>query len=122
VPIEYDPLIAKVVSWGEDRAQALARMRRALEETVVEGLTSNVAFHRWLLAQPAFASGDVHTGFLAEAFTPDALAPTPEAEEVALLAASLHAHARALSVRPIDRGPSPWRFADRVAPRDGSAR
>jgi acetyl-CoA carboxylase, biotin carboxylase subunit len=122
VPIEYDPLIAKVVSWGEDRAQALARMRRALEETVVEGLTSNVAFHRWLLAQPAFARGDVHTGFLAEAFTPDALAPTPEAEEVALLAASLHAHARALSVRPIDRGPSPWRFADRVAPRDGSAR
>jgi acetyl-CoA carboxylase biotin carboxylase subunit len=122
VPLEYDPLIAKVISWGEDRAQALARMRRALEETVVEGLTSNVAFHRWLFARPEFILGDVHTGFLAEAFTPDALKATPEAETVALLAASVHAHAKALSVRPIERGPSPWRYADRLSPRDGSAR
>ncbi|MEP7028171.1 MAG: acetyl-CoA carboxylase biotin carboxylase subunit [Candidatus Eisenbacteria bacterium] len=122
VPIEYDPLIAKVVSWGEDRAQALARMRRALEETVVEGLTSNVAFHRWLFARPEFVSGDMHTGFLAEAFTPGVLAATPDAETVALLAASLHAHAKALSVRPIERGPSPWRYADRLGGRDGSVR
>jgi acetyl-CoA carboxylase biotin carboxylase subunit len=121
VPLEYDPLIAKVVSWGEDRAQALARMRRALEETVVEGLTSNVAFHRWLFARPEFILGDVHTGFLAETFTPEALLATPEAETVALLAASLHAHAKALSVRPVERGPSPWRYADRLAPRDGRA-
>jgi len=118
VPIEYDPLIAKVVSWGEDRAQAVARIRRALEETVVEGLTSNVAFHRWLLARPEFILGDVHTGFLGESFTPDALKATPEAEEVALLAASLHAHARALSVRPVERGPSQWRYADRIASRE----
>ncbi len=122
VPIEYDPLIAKVVSWGEDRAQALARMRRALEETVVEGVTSNVAFHRWLFSQPAFIQGDVHTGFLAEAFTPGALEATPEAETVALLAASLHAHATAQSVRPIERGPSPWRYADRLGTRDGGGR
>ena len=122
VPIEYDPLIAKVVSWGEDRGQALARMRRALEETVVEGLTSNVAFHRWLFTQPEFILGDVHTGFLAEKFTPAALKATPEAENVALLAASLHAHAKALSVRPVERGPSPWRYADRLASRDGGSR
>ena len=114
VPIEYDPLIAKVVSWGEDRAQAVTRIRRALEETVVEGLTSNVAFHRWLLARPEFILGDVHTGFLGEAFTPGALRVTPEAEDVALLAASLHAHAKALSVRPVERGASNWRYADRT--------
>jgi acetyl-CoA carboxylase biotin carboxylase subunit len=114
VPIEYDPLIAKVVSWGEDRAQAVARIRRALEETVVEGLTSNVAFHRWLLARPEFILGDVHTGFLGEVFTPASMKVTPEAEEVALLAASLHAHSKALSVRPVERGSSNWRYADRI--------
>jgi acetyl-CoA carboxylase biotin carboxylase subunit len=114
VPLEYDPLMAKIVSWGEDRAQALTRMRRALEETVVEGVASNVAFHRWLLARPEFILGDVHTGFLGEAFTKDALAATPEAENVALLAASLHAHARALSVRPVERAASTWRYADRA--------
>jgi hypothetical protein len=58
--------------------------------------------------------GDVHTGFLGETFAPGTLKATPEAEEVALLAASLHAHAKALSVRPIERGPSPWKFADRT--------
>jgi acetyl/propionyl-CoA carboxylase alpha subunit len=89
-------------------------MRRALEETVVEGVASNVAFHRWLFARPEFILGDVHTGFLGETFTPGALRATPEAENVALLAASLHARARALSVRPVERGLSPWRFADRV--------
>jgi acetyl-CoA carboxylase biotin carboxylase subunit len=118
VPIEYDPLVAKVATWGEDRPQAVARMRRALEETVVEGVASNVSFHRWLFAQPDFILGDVHTGFLAEAYHPEALKPPPEAENVALLAASLHAHARAESVRPVERGPSPWRYADRAgAPR-----
>ena len=122
VPIEYDPLIAKIVSWGEDRGQALARMRRALEETVVEGLASNVAFHRWLFARPEFILGDVHTEFLAETFSPAALKVTPEAETVALLAASLHAYGRAMSVRPVERGPSPWRYADRLPVKDGRRR
>ncbi len=123
VPVEYDPLVAKIVSWGEDRMQALTRMRRALEETVVEGVASNVSFHRWLFAQPAFILGDVHTGFLAESYHPAALQPTTEAENVALLAASLHAYGRARSVRPVERGPSPWRYADRTrGPQDGGAR
>jgi acetyl-CoA carboxylase, biotin carboxylase subunit len=118
VPMEYDPLIAKIISWGGDRAEALARMRRALEETVVEGVPSNVAFHRWLLALPEFVAGDVHTGLLAERFSPAAMAATPETEEIALLAASLHAHEKARSVRPVDRpaGGAAWKFADRAAP------
>jgi acetyl-CoA carboxylase biotin carboxylase subunit len=118
VPIEYDPLIAKIVSWGEDRAQAIARMRRALDETVVEGVASNVAFHRWLLALPEFAAGDVHTGLLAEKFSPGALAATPETEEIALLAASLHGYEKAMSVQPVERtggsGGAAWKYADRV--------
>ena len=114
VPVEYDPLIAKLITWGTDRAQAVARMRRALDETVVEGVSSNVAFQRWLVADPEFTAGRVHTAFLDERFTPAALTATPEAEEVALLAAALHAHAKARSVRPVERGPSAWKFADRA--------
>jgi acetyl-CoA carboxylase biotin carboxylase subunit len=116
VPMEYDPLIAKVVSWGEDRTQALARMRRALDETVVEGVASNVGFHRWLLALPEFAAGDVHTGLLGEKFSAASLAPSSETEEIALLAASLHAYEKARSVRPVERagtGEPAWKYADR---------
>jgi acetyl-CoA carboxylase biotin carboxylase subunit len=119
VPMEYDPLIAKLVAWGEDRAQALARMRRALDETVVEGVASNVGFHRWLLALPEFVAGDVHTGLLAEKFSAAALAPSAETEEIALLAASLHAYGTARSVRPVERGSvagsAAWKYADRGA-------
>ncbi len=121
VPMEYDPLIAKVIAWGEDRAQALARMRRALEETVVEGVASNVGFHRWLLALPEFDRGDVHTGLLGELFSAASLAASPETEEIALLAASLHAHEKARSVRPVAPGGdggaaaiARWKFADRI--------
>jgi acetyl-CoA carboxylase biotin carboxylase subunit len=120
VPLEYDPLIAKIVSWGEDRAQAIARMRRALDETVVEGVASNVGFHRWLLALPEFQAGDVHTGLLAEKFSPAVLAASPETEELALLAASLHAHEKAMSLMPVERvngaasGAAAWKYADRA--------
>jgi acetyl-CoA carboxylase biotin carboxylase subunit len=114
VPVEYDPLVAKLVSWGEDRASAIARMRRALDETVIEGLTTNLGFHRWLMDQPAFQSGQVDTGFIAGNFSAKSLAASDEAEEVALLAASLYAYEKAQDVRPVDRGPSPWRFADRI--------
>ncbi len=115
VPLEYDPLIAKIVSWGEDRAQAIARMRRALDETVVEGVATNVGFHRWLLALPEFVAGEVHTGLLAEKFSPAVLLPSPETEEIALLAASLHAYEKARSVRPVERATTgaAWKFADR---------
>jgi acetyl-CoA/propionyl-CoA carboxylase biotin carboxyl carrier protein len=119
--MEYDPLIAKIVSWGEDRPQAIARMRRALDETVIDGLASNVGFHRWLMALPEFAAGDVHTGLLAEKFSPAVLAPGPETEEIALLAASLHAYETARSVRPVERATSgaAWKFADRSGALDG---
>ena len=114
IPIFYDSLISKLVTWGSDRDQARRRMLRSLDEFVLEGPRQNIAFHRWLLARPEFILGDVHTGFLGEAFTPASLKVTPEAEEVALLAASLHAHAKALSVRPVERGSSNWRYADRT--------
>ena len=66
VSIHYDPMIAKVVAWGEDRGAALRRMARALEETRVAGLATNRDFLHAVVVHPAFAKGDVHTGFIAE--------------------------------------------------------
>jgi 3-methylcrotonyl-CoA carboxylase alpha subunit len=62
----YDPMIAKVIVWGEDRAQALARMSDALGSTQIVGLATNVAFLRRLVHSTAFASADLDTGLIAK--------------------------------------------------------
>ncbi len=60
----YDSMLGKIISHGKDRAQAIARMRRALDETVVEGIRTNVPLHRWMLKQEAFVTGHYDTHFL----------------------------------------------------------
>jgi acetyl-CoA carboxylase biotin carboxylase subunit len=60
VPPYYDSLIAKIIVHGRDRAEAIARMQRALAETVVEGIKTTIPYHQKLLADPAFLSGE-HT-------------------------------------------------------------
>jgi acetyl/propionyl-CoA carboxylase alpha subunit len=62
----YDPMIAKLVAHGDTRDEALARMRAALRETVVDGVTTNLPFLRWLVSHPAVRAGDVTTSFLVE--------------------------------------------------------
>src|SRR3954454_15548773 len=64
IPVHYDPMISKLVVWGEDRAAALARMRRALDEYQVRGIETNLAFHRRCVRQAAFGAGDYDTGFI----------------------------------------------------------
>ena len=61
VPIYYDPLISKLVAWGADRPQAIARMQRALHEYEVRGIRTTVPFFRWMLQQPAFVNAEFHT-------------------------------------------------------------
>ena len=62
VPMAYDPLLAKLCTWGSDRAQAIRRMGRALDETVILGITTNTALHRRVLAHDDFVKGlyDTH--------------------------------------------------------------
>jgi acetyl/propionyl-CoA carboxylase alpha subunit len=68
VSVYYDPLIAKVSTWGPDREQARRRMEAALRQCVVLGPTTNVAFLLDLIAHPAFVAAETHTGFLTEHF------------------------------------------------------
>jgi acetyl-CoA carboxylase biotin carboxylase subunit len=95
VPIFYDPLIAKLVAWGEDRAQAIARMRRALVEYEVVGIRTSVPFFRWMLAQSDYVAGDFDTTSLdrlLKARQGEPFMPAGDAEEeVATIAAALHA-------------------------------
>jgi acetyl-CoA carboxylase biotin carboxylase subunit len=64
VPMEYDPLLAKLAVWAETRDLAANRMARALREYMIAGITTNISFFADLLADPEFRSGNLHTGFL----------------------------------------------------------
>lgn len=64
VPPFYDSLLAKLIAWDEDRSSAIRRMQRALAETCIEGVTTTIALHQELLADPAVVSGRFHTGYL----------------------------------------------------------
>lgn len=66
VPLYYDPLLSKLIVWGKDRAQAIARMRRALAEYQIVGVRTTLSFARWLMEQPRFIAGDMSTDFIAE--------------------------------------------------------
>ena len=68
IPPYYDSLLAKVISWGRDRPEAIARMRRALSEMRLEGVPTTLPFHLELLADERFRRGDVHTRFIEDEF------------------------------------------------------
>lgn len=86
VPRFYDPMIAKVVAWAEDRERAIRRLDRALGETAVKGITTNTQFLRRLLRLEAFAAGHYHTGTIAEAQNETGEEPSAEILDVAVAA------------------------------------
>jgi acetyl-CoA carboxylase biotin carboxylase subunit len=85
VPLDYDPLLAKLCVWAGTRERAIDRMRRALGETEILGIANNVAFFQQLLASPAFVDAELHTGFL-NAFNYEAEVVLNEAEMRAAMA------------------------------------
>ena len=66
VPSLYDSMVAKLITWGRDRDECLARMRRALREMKVDGIRTNIPFHMRVLEDKRFINGDVSTKFLQE--------------------------------------------------------
>ncbi len=66
VPAQYDPLIAKLIVHAPTRAQAIAKMRRALSETIIGGIRTNIPLHQRVLQHPAFEEGRISTRFLQE--------------------------------------------------------
>jgi propionyl-CoA carboxylase alpha chain len=93
----YDPMIAKVTTWGRDRDAAIALMRRSLDEFYIVGVHHNIAFLTALMANPRFLQGRLSTNFITEEY-PDGFAPAPiEKQDIdAIVAVSILMHLRYL--------------------------
>jgi len=70
ISMYYDPMISKLITWGEDREQAMKVMDRAFDEYVIRGVTHNLGFGKSIVHNPEFAVGDYSTGFI-EKFYPE---------------------------------------------------
>ena len=68
IPMFYDSMICKLIAYGTDRNDAIAKMRDALDAFVIQGISSNIPFQAALLAHPKFVAGDFNTGFIAEQY------------------------------------------------------
>ncbi len=100
----YDPLIAKLIVWGENRAQAILRMRRALDEYKILGIKTNIPFHQRLLSQYRFLAGHFDTRFVEERFSMEEEDSLRELHpEIAALMATLVAHEEARQAAQIIR-------------------
>src|SRR3979409_1404028 len=64
VPNDYDPLLSKLIAWGNSREETIARLRRALEEYIVTGIKTNAGLFRLFLSEPMFLRGEIHTRWL----------------------------------------------------------
>jgi acetyl-CoA carboxylase biotin carboxylase subunit len=85
IPIYYDPMIAKLITWGKNREEAMDRMVRAIDEYTITGITTTLGFGKFVIQHPAFRSGDFDTHFVSKYFTADSL--HEESEDEALIAA-----------------------------------
>ena len=94
VPQFYDPMISKLLAWAPTREQAIERLKRALGEYTVHGITVNLRYLRAVLDHPAFRSGEYDTGFCARYAKELVVKPDPAYEEVALVAAAVAAYRR----------------------------
>jgi acetyl-CoA carboxylase biotin carboxylase subunit len=91
IPLFYDPMIAKLIVYGNDREEAMARMMRAIEEFEILGIETTLPFGQFVMHHAAFRSGHFDTHFVNQYFTPEVLLQGAPAE-VAALAAGLVAH------------------------------
>ena len=90
VPIDYDPLISKLATWGATREEAIARSERALREYQIQGIKSNIGFFLEVLRDPDFRKGDFDTGFIDRWFKKrTATAIEPREHDLAAIAAAL---------------------------------
>ena len=117
VPIEYDPLLAKLSVWSSDRASAIARMRSALKDYRVLGITSNLPLLDRLMRNEEFRDGDLDTGFL-ERFVAAESSPDKASRRslhAAILASAFHEQRQKPAGRPPSGAASNWRSEGRLA-------
>jgi 3-methylcrotonyl-CoA carboxylase alpha subunit len=107
----YDALLAKLISWGDDRPQALSRMIEALSAFVISGVTSNLSFLELLLSHPQVSRGEIDTGFIEREISALTLAGV-QASPLDLAAACVAVLLREQSEQVATSPPSPWDRSD----------
>ncbi len=117
VPIDYDPLISKLATWGATRDEALQRMKRALREYRVEGIKTNISFFMEILGHPDFERGELDTGFIdrwLENRGPESRISGVE-QDLAVVAAALHYTGKPAPIlREGKPAESPWKTSGRI--------
>ncbi|MBO2926761.1 acetyl/propionyl/methylcrotonyl-CoA carboxylase subunit alpha [Metapseudomonas otitidis] len=103
----YDPMLAKLIAWGENREEARQRLLAMLEDTAVGGFRTNLAFLRRVLGHPAFAAAELDTGFIERHQAQLLPAPAALPEQVWQLAAEAFRQGDAARIRQDDPH-SPW--------------
>ncbi|QXH55035.1 acetyl-CoA carboxylase biotin carboxylase subunit [Pseudomonas maumuensis] len=111
----YDPMLGKLIAWGQDREQARLRLLAMLDEFAIGGLKTNIAFLRRILAHPAFAEAELDTGFIPR--HQDVLLPPPQALPVQFWEAAAEAWLQSEPAQLRQDDPtSPWTLRDGLRP------
>jgi acetyl-CoA carboxylase biotin carboxylase subunit len=92
IPLDYDPMVAKLISFGADRSDAIRKMRRALDEYRLEGITTNIPFLRRIMDHPKFVDGETNTCFIDDHIEELLKGHDPWIDDVAVVAAAIHAY------------------------------
>jgi len=115
VPLEYDPLLSKLITWGRTRDEAIHRMLRALSEYRIYGIKTTIPFFKRILLHPKFRAGDYNTHFISS-LEKETDGSEPEDKEIALIAAGVKVYSERKSgtaALPKRRGSS-WKFQGRL--------
>ena len=111
IPIHYDPMISKLITYGANREQARLRMLRAIEEYEISGVATTLDFCAFALKHEAFISGDFDTKFVDNYFTPEVLDEVnPEKEQIAIALAALLIDQKSHGTQVNNDGLSKWKL------------
>jgi acetyl-CoA carboxylase biotin carboxylase subunit len=119
IPIHYDPIISKLIAWGRDRTEAIARMKCALSAYVVTGVKTTIPFHIRVMNNRHFIEGDIDTNFIDNVFFKEEDKSRFDGEEIALITAAIHLYTEerkraANHVSENNAGPvSMWKYSTR---------
>jgi acetyl-CoA carboxylase biotin carboxylase subunit len=115
VPMDYDPLLSKLIAWGNSREETIARLRRALDEYTITGIKTNAGLFRRILCEPDFLRGEIHTKWLDQLLARKKHAASEvdsSAADAAAIAAALWHHSQSLdksSPQSAQAEPSRWK-------------